>query len=125
MLTTRNILDLDKIISGHTDKILTKTGQQIWKTKQWPKTRDVQYISQFSRKKMPRNVVTTVPFIVLMSHASIAMQQRHLPYMEREMLDVQAEQRKGKDTQDLIMSICWTMECHKEFQKEASLCFID
>lgn len=47
-----------------------------------------------------------------------------LPYMEREMLDIQAGFRKGRGTRDILASIHWILKYPKEFQK-VSLCFID
>ena len=41
------------------------------------------------------------------------------------MPDAQAGFRKERDTQDLIVSIHWVLECYKELQQKVSLCFID
>ena len=45
--------------------------------------------------------------------------------MNRELLDVQAEFRKGRGTRDQIANICWMMEKAREFQKNIYFCFID
>lgn len=52
------------------------------------------------------------------------MQERLLPYMEQEMLNVQAGFRKGRVTQDLIVNFHRMLECSKELHKKVSLCFI-
>ena len=45
--------------------------------------------------------------------------------MKRELLDVQADFRKGRGTRDQIASICWIIEKAREFQKNIYFCFID
>ena len=43
----------------------------------------------------------------------------------RELLDVQAGFRKGRETRDQIDNICWIMKKAREFQKHIYFCFID
>ena len=45
--------------------------------------------------------------------------------MNRELLDVQAGFRKGRETRDQITNIHWIMEKAREFQKNIYFCFID
>ena len=45
--------------------------------------------------------------------------------MNRELADVQAGFRKGRETRDKIATICWIMEIAGEFQKNIYFCFID
>ena len=63
--------------------------------------------------------------IELVSHASKVMlkilQARLQQYMNHELLDVQAEFRKGRGSRDQIASIHWIIKKVKEFQ----FCFID
>ena len=67
--------------------------------------------------------------LALMSHASKAMlkilQARLQQYVNRELPDVQAGFRKGRETRDQIASICWIIEKAREFQKNMYFCFID
>ena len=67
--------------------------------------------------------------IALISHASKVMlkilQARLQQYMNHELLDVQAEFRKGRGTRDQIANICWIIEKAREFQKNIYFCFID
>ena len=67
--------------------------------------------------------------IALVSHASTVMlkilQARLQQYVNRELPDVQAGFRKGRETRDQIANICWIMEKAREFQKNIYFCFID
>ena len=46
-------------------------------------------------------------------------------YLNRELPDVQAGFRKGRETRDQIANIHWIMEKATEFQKNIYFCFID
>ena len=67
--------------------------------------------------------------ITLISHASKVMlkilQARLQQYVNRELLDVQAGFRKGRETRDQIANICWIIEKAREFQKNIYFCFVD
>ena len=45
--------------------------------------------------------------------------------MSRELPDVQADFRKGRETRDQIENICWIIEKGREFQKNIYFCLID
>ena len=64
-----------------------------------------------------------------MSHVSRIMlkilQARLQQYMNRELPDVQAWFRKGRETRDQIANMCWIVEKAREFQKNIYFCFID
>ena len=45
--------------------------------------------------------------------------------MSRELPDVQAGFRKGRETRDQIANIRWIIKKAKEFQKNIYFCFID
>ena len=51
------------------------------------------------------------------------LQARLQQYMTRELPDVQARFRKGRETRDQIANIRWIMEKAGEFQK--NICFSD
>ena len=53
------------------------------------------------------------------------LQARLKQYMNHELLDVQAEFRKGRGTRDKIVNIRWIIEKAREFQKNTYFCFID
>ena len=65
----------------------------------------------------------------LISHASKVMlkilQARLQQYMNRELPDVQAGFRKGRETRDQIANIRWIIGKAREFQKNIYFCFID
>ena len=60
--------------------------------------------------------------IALISHASKVMlkilQARLQQYVNRELPDVQAAFRKGRETRDQISNICWFIIIAREFQKK-------
>ena len=60
-----------------------------------------------------------LPQIALISHASKIMlkilQARLQQYVNQELLDVQAEFRKGRGTRDQIANIFWIIEKAREF----------
>ena len=45
--------------------------------------------------------------------------------MNRELPDIQAGFRKGRETRDQIANICWIIKKAREFQKNIFFCFID
>ena len=53
------------------------------------------------------------------------LQARLQQYVNRELPDVQAGFRKGRETRDQIANICWIIEKAREFQKNIYFCFID
>ena len=67
--------------------------------------------------------------IALISQASKVMlkilQASLQQYMNRELPDVQAGFRKGRETRYQIANICWIIEKAREFQKNIYFCFID
>ena len=77
---------------------------------------------------MSKNAQTTAQ-VALMSHASKVMlkilQARLQQYVNRELPDVQAGFRKGRETRDQIANICCIMEKARKFQKNIYFCFID
>ena len=67
--------------------------------------------------------------IALISHASkvmlIILQARLQQCVNRELSDVQAGFRKGRETRDQIANICWIINKARKFQKNIYFCFID
>ena len=53
------------------------------------------------------------------------LQARLQQYMNRELPDVQAGLRKGREARDQIANIPWIIKKAKEFQKNIDFCFID
>ena len=67
--------------------------------------------------------------IALISHASKVMlkilQARLQHYLSRELPDIQAGFRTGRETRDQIANICWIINKAREFQKNIYFCFSD
>ena len=65
----------------------------------------------------------------LISHARKVilkiLQARLQQYVKRELPDVQAGFRKGRETRDQIDNILWIMEKARQLQKNIYFCFID
>ena len=53
------------------------------------------------------------------------LQVRLQQYVNRELPDVQAGFRKGRETRDQIANICWIIEKAREFHKNIYFCFIE
>ena len=53
------------------------------------------------------------------------LQARLQKYVNRELLDVQAGLKKGREARDQIANIRWITEKAREFQKNIYFCFID
>ena len=53
------------------------------------------------------------------------LQARLQQYVNRELPDVQAGFRKGRETRDQIANICWIIEKASELYKNIYFCFID
>ena len=109
-----------QILKDDAVKVRHSICQQIWKTQQWPQDwkRSVLIpIPKRGNAKECSNYCT----IALISHASKVMvkilQARLQQYMNRELPDVQAGFRKGRETGDPIASICWIMEKQESSRK--------
>ena len=53
-------VELFQILKDDAVKVLHSTCQQIWKTRQWPRTGKGQFSFQSQKKEMPKNAQTTV-----------------------------------------------------------------
>ena len=121
-------VELFQILKDDAVKVLHSICQRIWKTQQWPQDwkRSVFIVIP---KKGSAKECSNYCTIALISHASKVMfkilQARLQQYMNRELLDVQADFRKGRGTRDQIANISWIIEKAREFQKNIYFCFID
>ena len=70
--------------------------------------------------KPPHNCIPLTSKVLLK-----ILQARLQKYVNRELLDVQAGFRKGKETRDQIANSHWIIEKASEFQKDIYFCFID
>ena len=113
-------VELFQILKDDTVKLLQSICQQIWKTQQWPQDWKRSVFIPIPRKgnaKECSNYCT----IALISHASKVMlkilQARLQQYGNRELSDVQAGFRKGRETRDQIANIRWIMEKARDSRK--------
>ena len=112
--------ELFQILKHDAARVLHSICQQIWKTQQWPqdckRSAFILIPKNDNAKQCPQYST-----IVLTSHASKVMlkilQVRLQQYVNRELPDVQAGFRKGRETRDQIANICWIKEKAREFQK--------
>ena len=106
-------------------KVLHSVCQQ---TQQWPQDWKRSVFIPIPKKGNAKEC-SNYHTIVLVSHASKVilkiLQARLQQYMTRELPDVQARFRKGRETRDQIANIRWIIEKEREFQKNIYLCFID
>ena len=120
-------VELFQILKDDAVKVL-QSCQQIWKTQQWPQDWKRSVFIPIPKKgnaKECSNYCT----IALISHTGKVMLQilqvRLQQYMNRELPDVQAGFRKGRETRDQIANIHWIIKKAREFQKNIYFCFID
>ena len=101
--------------------------QQIWKTQKWPQDWKRSVFIPIPKKGNAKEC-SNYHTIVLISHASKVMlkifQARLQRYMNRELPNVQAGFRKGRETRDHNANIHWIIEKAREFQKNIYFCFI-
>ena len=100
----------------------------IWKPQQWPQDWKGSVFIPIPKK----GNATECPnyhTIALISHTNKVMlkilQARLQQYMNRALPDVQTGFRKGRETRDQIVNICWIIEEAREFQRNTYFCFID
>ena len=112
--------ELFQILKDDAVKVLHSICQQTGKTQQWPqgwKRSDFIPIPKKGNGKGCSNYHTTA----LISHTSKVMlkilQARFQQYVNRELPDVQAGFRKGRETRDQLANIRWIIEKARKFQK--------
>ena len=109
-------------------KVLHSICQQIWKTQRWPQDWKRSVFIPIQKKDNAKEC-SNDHTIALIPHVSKVMlkilQARLQQYVNRELPDVQAGFRKGRETRDQIANICWIIKKAREFQKNIYFCFID
>ena len=117
--------ELFQILKDDAAKILHSICQKIWKTQQWPQEWKRSVFIPFGNIKECSNYCT----IAVISQASKVvvkvLQARLQQYMNSELPDGPAGNRKGRGTRDQIASICWIIEKAREFKKNIYFCFIN
>ena len=106
-------IKLFQILKDDAVKVLHSRCQQIWKTQQWPQDWKRSVFIPIPKKgnaKECSNYFT----IELISHASKVMlkilQDRLQQYVNRELPNVHAGFRKGRETRDQIANMHWIIE---------------
>ena len=104
-------------------KVLHSICLQVWKTQQWPQEFKSSVFFPIPKKgnaKECSNYCT----VALISHVSKVMlkilQARLQQCVNWELLDVQAEFRKGRRTRDQIDNICWIIEKQENSRKTSA-----
>ena len=120
--------ELFQILKYDAIKVLHSIHQQIWETQEWPQDWKRSVFIPIPKKGKAKEC-SNYHTIALISHASKVMfkipQARLQQYVNKELPYVQAGFRKGRETRDQIVCICWIIEKEREFQKNIYLCFID
>ena len=114
-------IELFQILKDDAVKVLHSICQQIWKTQQCPQDWKRSVLIPVPEKGNAREC-SNYRTIALISNASKVMlkilQARLQQYVNRELCDVQAGFRKGRETRDQIANIRWIMEKARESQKK-------
>ena len=101
--------ELSQILKDNAVKVLHSICQQIWKTQQWPQDWKRSVFIPIPKKGNAKEC-SNYHTIALISHASKVMlkilQVRIQQYVNRELPDVQAGFRKGRETRAQIANIC-------------------
>ena len=101
------------------------SGQQIWKTQQWPQDWKRSVFIPIPKKGNAKEC-SNYSTIALISHASKVMlkilQARLQQYANHELPDVLAGFRKGRGTRDQIANMCWIIEKARAFQENIYFC---
>ena len=110
-------VELSQILKDDALKVLHSKCQQIWKTQEWPQ--DFQRSAFIPiPKKCNAKECSNYRTIALISHASKVMLKilkvRLQQYVNRELPDVQAGFREGRETRDQIANIHWVIRKAKE-----------
>ena len=110
-------VELFQILKDDAVNVLHSICQQIWKTQQWPRDWKRSVFIPIPKKGNSKEC-SNYHIIVLISHTSKVMLQQ---YMNQELPD---GFRKGRETRDQIVNICWIIEKARDFQKNIYFCFI-
>ena len=103
-------VELVQILKDDAVKVLHSIWQQIWKTEQWPQDWKMSVFIPIPKKVNAKDC-SNYWTVALISHDSKVMlkilQARLQQYVNRELPDVQAGFRKGREARDQIANILW------------------
>ena len=120
--------ELFHVLKDDAVKVWHSIGQQIWKTQQWPQDWKRSVFLPIPKKDNAKEYSNyrTIVLIKAMLKAMLKILQARLrQFVNRELPDIKAEFRKGRETRDQIDNVCWIMEKAREFQKSIYFCFIE
>ena len=122
------LAELFKILKDDAVKVLHSICQQIWKTQQWPQDWKRSVFISIPKKGNVKEC-SNYHTVELISHASKIMlkilQASLLQNLNRDLLYIQVQFRKGRESRDKIANIRWIIEKAREFQKNIYFSFID
>ena len=95
-------VELFKSLKNGAIEVLRSLCQQIWKPSSGHSTRKGQSSSQFPRRVVPENVITTEQSHSFPMLVRSRLHARLQHYVNQELPDVQAGFRKGRETRDQI-----------------------
>ena len=108
-------------------KCCTQYASKLGKLSSGHRTGKGQFSSKSQRRVMPKNVQITIQLHSYLHARKVVLnvlQARLQQFVNQEFPDVQAGFRKGRRTRDYIVSICWSRQKAREFQKNIYFCFI-
>ena len=103
-------VELFKSLKNGAIEVLRSLCQQIWKPSSGHSTRKGQSSSQFPRRVVPENVITTEQSHSFPMLVRSRLHARLQHYVNQELPDVQAGFRKGRETRDQIANIYWIIQ---------------
>ena len=121
-------VELFQILKDDAVKVLSSIRQQIWKTQQWPQDWKRSVFIPISKKGNAKECSNycTIAFI---SHATKVMlkilQARLQQYVNRELPDVQAGFRKGREPEIKLPTSAGSWKKQESSRKHIYFCFID
>ena len=117
-------VELFQILKDDAVKALSSVCQQVWKTPQWCRDWKRSVFFPIPRKGNDKKC-SNYHTVARISHTSKVtlkiLQARFQQYVNHELPDVQADFRKGRETTDQIVNICWIIEKAREFQKKTTI----
>ena len=115
--------ELFKILKDDAIKVLYSICQQIWKTQKWPQDWKTSIFFPITKKGSSKDCSDYLTG-ALTSHASKVMlkilQDRLQQHLNKELPDIQAGFRKGRETRNQIANSHWIIEKAKNSRKTST-----
>ena len=117
------LVELFQILKDDAVEVLHSICQQIRKTQQWPQDWKRSVFIPIPKKGNAKECSNyhTIALILDTSKVMLKVLQTKLQqYINRELPDVQAGFRKGRETRDQITNICWIIEKQENSRKTSA-----